>query len=252
MKAKTKKQTSKGHRSKEEPQVFALKTEENGITFTRRNFLEAATVTSAAVALTGCSALKPSPTSTPTPTSTSTATATPTLTPTNTPTPTATRTNTPTETPLPMCEVGAPIVLRSGPGSSFPWILKLNWGDTVRVIARDETGKWYLVLTSVETMKGWVYFNQIKCAFKPDVVPVSAEIIPTPTQVGDPGWVAAGETGVNYTAPDGKTYHMPCGEPLPPGAVCICNCVTMPPPCSCDGYCSCDSYVDDGHYWYPN
>lgn len=60
------------------------------------------------------------------------------------------------------------------------------------------------------------------------------------------------------------TFTLPCGAPIPNGAVCVCNCVAGSV-CSCVGYvaCSCDGYVAgcscDGHtitttyhYWHPN
>ena len=68
------------------------------------------------------------------------------------------------------------------------------------------------------------------------------------------------------------TYTLPCGSPIPAGAVCVCNCVAGSV-CSCDGHtvctcdkvCSCDTYVApcscnsvctcEGvgpHYWHPN
>lgn len=68
------------------------------------------------------------------------------------------------------------------------------------------------------------------------------------------------------------TYTLPCGSPIPEGAVCVCNCVagdlcscvghvvcTCDTVCSCVGntytYCSCDTVCTcegDGHYWYPD
>ncbi len=40
-------------------------------------------------------------------------------------------------------------------------------------------------------------------------------------------------------------YTLPCGAPIPPGAVCVCNCVAAKAPtCSCVG--------DITHYWHPN
>lgn len=71
------------------------------------------------------------------------------------------------------------------------------------------------------------------------------------------------------------TYTLPCGSPIPDGAVCICNCVAgsvcscvghvVPTYCSCDTVCSCvgNTYTycscntvctceGDGHYWYPD
>ena len=63
------------------------------------------------------------------------------------------------------------------------------------------------------------------------------------------------------------TYTLPCGSPIPAGAVCVCNCVEgsvcscvghnpctchsyVPPSCGCQGNCTCESVGP--HYWYPN
>ena len=55
------------------------------------------------------------------------------------------------------------------------------------------------------------------------------------------------------------TYTLPCGAPIPAGAVCTCNCVAGSIPscscvghktCSCVGHCSCNS--QGSHYWHPN
>jgi hypothetical protein len=70
------------------------------------------------------------------------------------------------------------------------------------------------------------------------------------TLPGEPGEVAPGQEGINFTSPGGETRTMPCGSPIPDGWTCSCNCVTAPPACGCDGHCSCDS-VSGGHYWYP-
>ena len=52
-----------------------------------------------------------------------------------------------------------------------------------------------------------------------------------------------------------RTWTLPCGSPIPPGAVCICNCVAVPAPCTCDGVCACVGHhvctCDAVHYWYP-
>ncbi len=63
--------------------------------------------------------------------------------------------------------------------------------------------------------------------------------------------------GVN-TRGQTVTYTLPCGSPIPPGAVCTCNCVpgTMAAPCSCVSHvsrgsgsrCTCVPV----HYWYPS
>ncbi len=54
-------------------------------------------------------------------------------------------------------------------------------------------------------------------------------------------------TAVTYTV-GGGTFSLPCGSPIPPGAVCTCNCIQ-------GSGCSCVSYSSGGgggHYWYPN
>ncbi len=63
--------------------------------------------------------------------------------------------------------------------------------------------------------------------------------------------------GVTYEVEtaSGRTikYTLPCGVPIPQGAVCVCHCVVggYVPPCTCVGHtapsCSC---VSDIHYWY--
>lgn len=56
-------------------------------------------------------------------------------------------------------------------------------------------------------------------------------------------------------------YTLPCGAPLPQGAICICNCVpgsicTCNKICTCDTVCGCVGNTvctcDSIHYWYPN
>jgi len=56
--------------------------------------------------------------------------------------------------------------------------------------------------------------------------------------------------GVTYeTTVSGKTVEvtLPCGAPIPAGAVCTCNCVG-------GSLCSCDGHSGGGgsHYWHPN
>jgi hypothetical protein len=80
---------------------------------------------------------------------------------------------------------------------------------------------------------------------------------------GRRGKVHPGHTGTEYQI-EGKSYTMRCGEPIPPGAVCTCNCVSVPPSCSCVGNtcscvgntgCSCVGNTGCSvvtHYWYPN
>jgi WD40 repeat protein len=85
--------------------------------------------------------------------------------------------------------------------------------------------------------------------------------------------------GTTYKGTDayGRTisYTLPCGSPIPPGAVCVCNCVpgAMAIPkhhssrydsagyctcdliCTCNTVCTCQSVGGGGYsisYWYPN
>jgi hypothetical protein len=47
------------------------------------------------------------------------------------------------------------------------------------------------------------------------------------------------------------TYTLPCGSPIPPGAVCICNCVPgLPAPTRSSSPTTYTTYSN--HYWYPN
>ncbi len=108
----------------------------------------------------------------------------------------------------------------------------------------------------------------------PTPSPSSASPTPTPTPTspkpeptkppGTPGTVPPGHTGAQYRT-GGRTYTLPCGSPIPSGAVCTCNCVSVPAGCSCVGHqtcscvgyqaCSCVGYSTCSvvtHYWYPN
>ncbi len=63
----------------------------------------------------------------------------------------------------------------------------------------------------------------------------------------DPVASSPDATAVTYTV-GGGTFTLPCGSPIPPGAVCTCNCIQ-------GSGCSCVSYSSGGgggHYWYPN
>ncbi len=69
--------------------------------------------------------------------------------------------------------------------------------------------------------------------------------------------IAEGDKGVRITTTVGSetvTWTMPCGSAIPAGAVCTCNCVSVPAACSCNVYnpCSCVGHVVTSHYWYPN
>ena len=76
--------------------------------------------------------------------------------------------------------------------------------------------------------------------------------------------------GVDSVTGQTITYTLPCGAPIPEGAVCVCNCVagsvcscvghkvcTCDTVCSCVGntVCTCDTVCtcnSEGHYWHPN
>jgi hypothetical protein len=111
----------------------------------------------------------------------------------------------------------------------------------------------------------------VECSSPIDAIPVEPNIPPPPTPApptaapeptavppppGEPGDVPAGQEGSSYSV-NGQTFHLPCGSPLPAGAVCICNCVAgQPSGCTCDTVCTCDKVCTcDNHsssYWYPN
>ena len=61
----------------------------------------------------------------------------------------------------------------------------------------------------------------------------------------------ASAEGITYnttnSAGETVTYTLPCGSPLPAGAVCTCNCVSGSG-CSCVGHSS----GGGSHYWHPN
>ena len=77
---------------------------------------------------------------------------------------------------------------------------------------------------------------------------------PEPVDPGNPGDTPEGQEGINYTSPDGHRFTLPCGSPIPPGAVCTCNCVTVP----VGGNNNNNNNNNDNsppppsHYWYPN
>jgi hypothetical protein len=272
--------------SPEEPHIYSVSTNLNKPKFTRRSFIKAAAVASASVAISSCgykiviepntggaatSTLIPPPnTAVPSPTDTPPPTPTDTPQPTQVPTDTPQPTQTPTETPEPTATFTATSVsvpatvnadnvnLRSGPETYYPSMGKLQKGTSVSVTHRISDSSWVYITVLTDYKQGWI---------KTTLLNVQANLLqslplmeppPTPTPLpGHMGTTAAGSTGIDYQYTDQYgniyTYTLPCGSPLPPGAVCICNCVTVPAACSCDSYsapCSCDSH--SSHYWYPN
>jgi hypothetical protein len=130
----------------------------------------------------------------------------------------------------------------------------VNKGESVLVLGRDPSEKWVYVEYG-KSKRGWMVLSTLD--FPGDVdtlIELTPMATPTklPTPPGTEGSVPAGATGVNYTFVDStgktETWTAPCGSPLPPDAVCVCNCITVPS-CSCVGNsCGCV----DTHYWYPN
>jgi hypothetical protein len=100
------------------------------------------------------------------------------------------------------------------------------------------TGKWSLRAADGTPM---MTLSVVIVVASPDPVSPGSDEVKVEVTVG-------GET---------RTYYLPCGSPIPPGAVCVCNCVATCAcvgHCACDGHCSCDRVCtcDTVHYWYPN
>lgn len=259
--------------SENTPQVYAVSKKEGAPKLTRREFLEVAAITAASVALAGCGSEElaifptdtPTPSNTPEPTNTSTPTPTKTKTP--TPPPTATKTSTYTPTPIPVAVVRSSANVRFGPSTSSRAVGALAAGDKVNVLGRNDDGTWFRV-QKPGGISGWIKATLVDLI--DNQVADLRVVTPLPTATNLPGRAgktAPGATGIDYTYKDEfgivHTLTLPCGSPLPAGAVCVCNCVTVPVACSCDAYkactcdqvCTCDtvcSCVGAGHYWYPN
>lgn len=274
------------------PQVFNLSKDGRSFKFTRREFIHMAGVATASIAAAGCagtlgqgeeevvyteitSTAKPA---SDTPESTNTPSPTKTEIPTQTPTQTPTRTHTPTPIVVKASTKKQGINLRSGPGTFYYAIGSLAGNVETIVIARLRDSSWLNVLVNLEYLpilknapiaknrtdvEGWIradLLNILEGSI--DTLP-NKEPPPTPTPL--PNEKPTGEEGISYDYTDlyGNTYKytLPCGSPIPAGAVCTCNCVTL---CSCDGYvaptaCSCDIHTggrictcDLVTYWYPN
>jgi hypothetical protein len=128
-------------------------------------------------------------------------------------------------------------------------------GDQVTILGKSEDGTW-LLIAKENGATGWIEARYVDFSSGSlDTLPVATPL-PTATPMpGDVGNTAPGNTGINYSYKDAwgttTTFTLPCGSPIPDGAVCTCNCVSVPAPCSCVGYvaCWCEG---DTHYWYPN
>ena len=254
----------------------------------------AGTVAGCASGTGGQAAPTEAPTDTPAPTNTPTPPPTDTPTPTNTPTPTRTprptRTPTPTMTPTPtppeaqfVADVTIPDGTIMSPGQAFTktWHVKnsgvVPWGEETQLVFASGTQMTDVSLVAVGD------------AEPDDTVDISVDMV-APTEAGSyTGWwslnaadgtamatltvnIAVGsseplaynedEVKIEVTVGgETRTFYLPCGSPIPPGAVCVCNCVAIPAPCSCDGVCACVGHTtcscdevctcDTVHYWYP-
>ncbi len=202
------------------------------------------------------------PTATSTPTSTNTPTPTATDTLTSTPQtrfgdtmqakkqgdtlPTRSFSPTPTNTPIPECVVqDSDVNIRGGPGTNYNIVQVLNQGAVLQVFDRNSESSWLKVRTAADE-EGWIAEFLVECSHPIEDIPIETNIPtppptntptpdtrtpePTPTLSGVKGTVAPGQEGSDYTYTDEygvvHTYTMPCGSPIPPGAVCVCNCVT--------------------------
>jgi uncharacterized protein YraI len=262
-----------------EPQVFAVSFEAGKPAFSRREFLELAAAASVVATAIGCqvggsptpvkrnpspmprlfATLAPSdtaqvgvasPSATPEPSQPPMPEATSTPRPTNTPRPSATLSATPTQAVAGRAKGN--VNLRSGPGTYYDKVGTTLPDERIQVLSRSEDSAWLRIITSTN-LDCWISAEFVSATGKVSDLPVEANIPPAPT--GVPGTVPPGFTGINYTL-DGKTYTLRCGAPIPPEAVCTCNCVTVPGACGCDGDTGgggggCDGEGPGGHYWHP-
>jgi len=84
------------------------------------------------------------------------------------------------------------------------------------------------------TIDGWIRAIDIKIIAN-SLKDLPIELAPpTPTPLPNK---APGDKGITYKYTDDygvtRSYVLPCGSDIPPGATCVCNCVTY---CSCNGY----------------
>jgi hypothetical protein len=283
-------QNNMGNPEDETPQVFNLSREGRSFKFTRREFIQVTGVVSTTIAAAGCARDPGSTEETVSQKGESTATRKPpTYTQGSPDTSTPTKTRTPTKTPGPT-RTPTPVVVRAstkkqginvrtGPGTFYYAIGSLAANVEMIVIARLADSSWLNVLIDLEYLpalltapisdersdvEGWIradLLNFLEGSI--DTLPV-AEPPPTPTPL--PNESPTGEEGITYKYTDlygtTYTYTLPCGSPIPAGAICTCNCVSL---CSCDGHvapptCTCDKNSSGGKictcnlvtYWYPN
>jgi len=188
---------------------------------------------------------------------------------TDTPPPTSTPTNTPTPTPaLPKAQFVKDITIPDGtvmkPGQPFTktWRFEnvgaVGWGEGVKLVFVPEQQKGF----ESKKMAG-PDFVEVPNVQPGKNVDVSVDLVSPEKlghyrsywrlQLGNGQWlenvhyadifvasqqtleesVEPGKDGIEFQVKkEGKwvTWTQPCGMPIPPGAVCVCNCVTVPLP----------------------
>lgn len=222
----------------EQPEVYSVSRDERSVRFTRREFVEMAGVATAGVALTSGITL-----------------------------------GTQGVAIAATCTVRTDkddVQVHVGPGRNRGIRSYLPKDKDIPVIgkANDRRGNpwWQIQLPKIE--QAWVADEDVETSGDCTSVGQQATpVIKTPSGPQQPtatprasevpaveGTVPPGQNGINYTQ-NGRTYTLPCGSPIPRNAVCICNCVSEPSPCSCDSVCTCQGVCScdgDSHYWYPN
>ncbi len=172
-------------------------------------------------------------TSSSTPTRTPTASATATATPTRTPT--LTRTPSPTQTATAVPEllqgtVRSAANVRSGPGANFVLVTAVNAGDTVIVLAQNETGDWYFVELA-DGRTGWIaaQFVEIPPPTTPiPIVTISAATVPATITATRPATAVATTPPPPTNTPAAPPPPPPTDTPIPPSPPT--NTPTAPPP----------------------
>ena len=277
--------------TEEEPQVYTVKKDVNGWRFDRRTFLAVAGAAGVAAAVGTAAGCGPSQESVQESTAIAdeTVTATPSPTPLPSDTPASTSTPTPTETP----DVTIPDGTVMNPGQPFTktWRFRnegtVPWGEGVKLVFVEGEQEGFeskkmsgpdavdvpnvapgknvdvsVDLVAPQELGRHLSYWRLQMGSRPENI-LYAEIF-----VAGVGEVPPGELGSTIRGSAGEIRWLPCGDPMPPGWICTCNCVRAPvrrevsvrrsnravdevvlSPCSCDSVaiCNCDAV----HYWHP-
>lgn len=155
-----------------------------------------------------------------------------TFTPTPSPEPTVTNTRVPTITPTPLPTLTPKSVVtinetlttainvRTGPGTDYPVISRLEPGQTTTVIGRNNDSSWWQVsLESGEAdSRGWVYGELVTFVGNKEVIPLAEapSLPPTPipeAQAGDDGNSGNDDTDTNESVtPEELAQDLQCGK----------------------------------------